>query len=149
MTQTEREREVLAAFGRTKTALDPSLMAILGAGGGAYAGHVLAPRLPSEGLQKAMQAILTGVGGYAGKTVGEAYNSRAQSVPQGAPYALDPTDQDIPAWALQGARYLQPAVKTSAAWYDPVISEIPGAAFVEGGRHGGASGALRCGLGSI
>ena len=54
------------------------------------------------------------LGSITGGTTGQLLKEKAENVvPPGTPYSLDPTDQDIPAWALQGARMLQPAMKQS------------------------------------
>lgn len=152
---TPQEREVLAHFGRPKTAIDPALTGLLGGAGGAYAGDVLASFLRqrygiSPRLEKPIQALTAGAGTLVGRQLGSAANrSQQQQVPAGAPYALDPTDQDIPDWALQGARML----KNSAApdrWWDVLLGENPAYPFVEGGRDGrGWGGALKGGLGSV
>lgn len=157
---TPQEREVLAHFGRSKTAIDPALTGLLGGAGGAYAGDVLASFLRqrygiSPRLEKPIQALTAGAGTLLGRQLGVPSN---RQVPAGAPYALDPTDQDIPDWALQGARMLKNSavdflrdgkISRHDRWYDPIASEVPGAAFVEGGRGGGGlRGALRGGLSS-
>ncbi len=160
MTNNDREREVLALFApRAKTAIDSNLTAILGGAGGAFAGQALSdllaakfPAFQNPAVQKATQALVGGTGGYLGKVLGDRMSDAPPPLPQNAPYALDPTDQDIPDWAVQGARFLQPAAKMGSAgpWYDMPLGEIPGYGFVEGAREGrGAKGALKGGLASI
>jgi hypothetical protein len=103
---------------------------------GAFAGSRLEKSLGlSPGVGALVGGISGGVGGQLSREMIE-QNQRAQGaqgVPPGAPYALDPTDQGIPAWALQGAQMLQPAMaKTSAhedreSPMDVIMGEVPGA----------------------
>jgi hypothetical protein len=63
-------------------------------------------------------ALIGGVtGGVAGQYIKEELPRwrSGTDVPAGAPYALDPSSQDIPPWALAGAQLLRPAVKAAAA----------------------------------
>jgi hypothetical protein len=57
-------------------------------------------------------------------------DSVQQEMPPGAPYAVDPTSQDIPAWALQGAQLLRPHMKAASA-ADWLLGEVPGAPMVQ------------------
>ena len=167
MPRTPQELDVLRHFGRSKVAADSTIPTIIGGAGGAYTGTLLAdilaakyPAFRSKALEKATQAAMTGVGGFVGKSIGDAYSDPPQSdMPPGAPYSVDPTSEDIPSWALQGARYLQPfAERTGSFWQDDprdrprdiIGGEIPGYGFAEGAREGrGVRGALKGGFGSI
>jgi outer membrane lipoprotein SlyB len=95
-------------------------------------------------------------GGSLGKYLGDELVPQAlapkDAVPPGAPYQIDPTTEDIPEWALTGARFLQPAVqaapKTAAErWQDLVFGELPIYAPIQGAREQGWSGAIKGTLG--
>jgi len=63
-------------------------------------------------------ALIGGVtGGVAGQYIREELPRwrSGTEVPAGAPYALDPSSQDLPPWAIAGAQLLRPAVKAAAA----------------------------------
>lgn len=111
---------------------------------GAFAGRRLAPQNNELG------ALLGGItGGVAGQEIKEMVEQRRRQmsgqVPMGAPYALDPSMQDIPPWALQGAQYLRGSLKQSAHKESPLdilLGEVPGANVVqEGVRNGLGAGA--------
>lgn len=107
-----------------------ALPAIGGYAGGRLGGRLLGPTHGPD-LGKLIGGISGAVGGVALSD-----NNRQQGVPPGAPYALDPTDQDIPPWALQGAQMLQPLLKQGGHFGDVVGSDVMGAAWpvVEGVR---------------
>lgn len=93
------------------------------------------------------------LGGFAGRAIGQRYNApdigmllggitggttgqlikekveESQKTPPGAPYALDPTDSDIPAWALQGAQMLQPRLKGAGHLGDILGGDLGGLAW--------------------
>jgi hypothetical protein len=100
---------------------------------GAFAGSRLEKPLGlPPGVGTLIGGISGGVGGQLSREVIEQKQRQNGTMPPGAPYALDPTDQNIPAWALQGAQMLQPAMKTSAhteqeSPMDVIMGEIPGA----------------------
>ncbi len=151
---TSRELDVLHRFGcRTKVAIDSALASIFGGAGGAYAGSVLSEALlkhykMSPHLERPLQAITTGAGALLGKQLGT--KEQPQQMPYGSPYALDPTDQDIPAWALQGTQFLRPLVKNAfASALNVLMAEnplYPGYAGYQNG--GGVGGAAKGMLGS-
>ena len=101
---------------------------------GAFAGMRLEKSMK---LPHGVGALVGGIGGGIGGQLSREMIEQKQQVPPGAPYALDPTDQDIPQWALQGAQMLQPsmqpATKTSAhedtpeSMFDVIMGEVPGA----------------------
>lgn len=115
---------------------------------GGYAGRALAQRYGSGELGQTLGTI----GGLtAGRFLSEeVLNSKKNEAPQQAPYAMDGTAQDIPAWALQGAQMMRPLLKQSSERIqDVLLGEIPGYAAVEGYRHQGAPGAVKGTLGQV
>lgn len=107
---------------------------------GGYAGRVLGARYPAIGPE--LGAVIGSVsGGVGGQLIRERVENDA-SVPPGAPYAIDPTSADIPPWAIQGARMLQPMLKQSGAM-DWVLGEVPGGNVVQRGISGGPGQAAR------
>lgn len=88
------------------------------------------------------------LGGITGGTTGQLLKEKVedaeeQQAPPGAPYALDATSADIPPWALQGARLLQPQMKQGAhtpgeePWWDIPAQEVPGFPVAEAAwKHG-------------
>jgi hypothetical protein len=95
-------------------------------------------------------------GGSLGKYLGDEIVPQAlvpkDAVPPGAPYQIDSTTGDIPAWALTGARFLQPAIQAdpktaSDRWQDLVFGELPIYAPIQGGREQGWRGAVKGTLG--
>jgi hypothetical protein len=98
---------------------------------GGYMGYGLGKRYLNNGHLGALLGTLTA--GTAGKLIGEkveeAEEAHAGEMPPGAPYALDPTAEDIPPWALQGARMLQPALKQAGHFGDLVGGDLGGIAW--------------------
>ena len=68
--------------------------AVAGPAIGGFAGRAIGAKYHAPELGAMLGAITGGTAGQLTKEVVE----NAQ-VPSGAPYALDPTDQDIPSWA--------------------------------------------------
>lgn len=108
---------------------------------GGLAGRAIGKQYPALGTE--MGTILGGMGGNIGGLLLEEKMEAANNpqVPPGAPYAMDPSSNDIPAWALQGAQMLSPHMKTSGAM-DWVLGEVPGASVVQRGMrsHNGGLG---------
>jgi hypothetical protein len=94
---------------------------------GGFAGRVIGSRFKQPDLGMLLGSI---TGGTTGQLLKEkAEDAEAQSdVPPGAPYALDPTDRDIPMWALQGAHVLQPHMKRGSheGVKDVVLGDLGG-----------------------
>ncbi len=115
--------------------------AVAGAPIGAFAGRAIGSRLlgPTHGPD-----IGTLIGGIGGGIGGQLIKEKVEEsdMPPGAPYALDPTAQDIPTWALQGAQLVQPLLKQSSAM-DWVLGEVPGGNVVQRGLTQGLGGAGR------
>lgn len=102
-----------------------------------YAGRSIGSRYPALGPE------LGGlIGGISGGIGGQLIRERVESVPPGAPYALDPTSADIPPWALQGAHMLQPMMKQGGHFGDIVGGDLGGLAWpvAEGLRNNQSSG---------
>lgn len=137
--------DVAARFGK-QASLASILPQVAGPVLGGYAGRALAARLGSKsGLGEALGTI-------GGLTMGR-YFTEGDPQPSAAyPYTLDPTDQNVPIWALQGARALRPVMKQGAIHERPqdvILGEIPGYSTIEGYRHSGAPGALKGTLGQV
>jgi hypothetical protein len=107
---------------------------------GGYAGYAIGNRYHSPHLGALLGTI---TGGTAGKLLSEDIQESEKDlmgIPPGAPYTLDPTAEDIPAWALQGAQLLQPQMqmqtRTAGHLSDVLGGDILGAAWpvVEGVR---------------
>lgn len=124
------------------------LPAAAGAPLGALGGRALAQRF---GISPETATML---GGITGATLGglvkeKVEDAESQATPPGAPYALDPSSADIPPWALQGARMLQPALKqANEEIHRPPVSdilkgEVPGYSVVEQGLKHGPGAAAR------
>lgn len=109
--------------------------AIAGPALGGYAGRAYGPRL---GLSQDVGALLGGMtGGVTGSLLKErAEAAEAPAIPPGAPYDLDATSADIPPWALQGARMMQPKMKQAGHFGDVIGGDLGGLAWpvVEGMR---------------
>lgn len=97
----------LDRFLRKSANLATILPAVLGPAVGGYAGRAIGAHYGNPQLG----ALLGGVtGGVSGQLLREDIQqrqevARAQTVmPAGAPFALDPTSADIPAWAVRGAQ---------------------------------------------
>lgn len=94
---------------------------------GGYLGRAVGTRYGAPDLG----ALLGGItGGVTGHALSESLSSD-DKVPPGAPYAMDTSTQDIPPWALAGARYLRPTMKMSAheGMQDVVLGDIMGSAY--------------------
>lgn len=106
---------------------------------GGLAGRALGKQYPAIGAE--LGTIFGGMGGnIGGQLIKEKLESNSD-IPPGAPYAIDPSSEDIPPWALQGAQMLQPHMKTSGAM-DWILGEVPGASVVQRGvrSHNGGLG---------
>ncbi len=100
------------------------LPAVAGPAIGGFAGKVLGPRI---GLSPDVGALLGGVtGGVTGGLLRERAE-QADGVPPGAPYNLDATMADIPAWAVQGARMIGP--KMAGHFGDIIGGDLGGIAW--------------------
>ena len=149
--------EVLARFGLSKHAADLSsiLPSVAGAPVGGYLGYLLGSRYG----QPQLGGMLGGVtGGVLGKVISEAAQeprSAPSAIPPGAPFAIDPTAEDIPPWALAGAQLMRPHMdapspqKTGAAeqegFRDAILGDMLGPAYpvAEGWHAGGPLGAFK------
>lgn len=162
-----QQHEAISRFGCRKYAsfgqILPAVAApILGGLLGRTLGVKLTPNKPQVG------EVLGMIGGTAaGKYLSEDVFAprqpmyapqQAPETPPGAPYQLDPSSEDIPPWALAGARFLNPAMKMGTAWdsirsglhdaKDTILGEIPGYSIYEGSREGrGIPGAIKGTLG--
>jgi len=122
---------------KIKTASFASVFpSVAGPAVGGFVGYGLGRRYGNPELGALLGTLTMGT---AGKLLGEKVQqaeAQAQAVPPGAPFDLDATSQDIPAWALQGAHLLQPQIKQSGHFDDIVGSDMMGAAWpvVEGVR---------------
>ncbi len=86
-------------------------------------------------------------GGIAGQYVREElprWRETLAPTPQRS-YQMDTTSQDLPAWAVQGAQFMQPAMKTSGLG-DWILGEVPGASPVQRGYEGYKQKGLAHGL---
>lgn len=147
------KQEVLARFGAEKRAdLAGIIPAVAGAPLGGFIGRAIGARYNRPDFGTLLGSI---GGGVAGQAIREKLQDppQAAQVPLGAPFALDPTNEDIPPWALAGAHMVRPAIEAAkSASYeenpaDMVLGEIPGYAAVQGARHSGLRGALKGTLG--
>jgi len=113
---------------------------------GGFAGRAIGTRFNQPELGMLLGGITGGTAGQlAREQIQAAEQAKAQSVPPGAPYALDATSADIPQWALQGAQLLQPTMKQGAHDNEPmrdvILGEVPGANVVmDTARKGPAAG---------
>lgn len=91
-------------FLRKQADLSTILPAVAGPAIGGFAGRAIGARYNAENLG----AMLGGItGGVTGQLLKENLENKSKAIPPGAPYALDATAEDIPAWALQGAQLLK------------------------------------------
>lgn len=146
-----QKNEVLIRFGCKAASLGRILPQVAGPVLGGYAGRMLGSRVMPNNPN--MGEMLGTIGGLtAGRYLSEeAFAPKEETVPAGAPYAIDPSTNDIPPWALLGARFIAPAIKTSSAEraQDIVLGEIPGYSAVEGYRQQGIPGAVKGTLGQV
>lgn len=102
------------------------LPAVAGPALGGFTGRALGMRYPSIGPE--VGALIGGIsGGVGGQLLKE--QVEGNRVPSGAPYAIDPTSEDIPPWALQGAQFLQPTLKQAGQIGDVVGGDLGGLAW--------------------
>ena len=161
-------REVLSRFGFSKRA---DLMSVLPSVAlpalGVFAGGLLGKRFLGGATADAIShskdvgRLIGGItGGISGGLAREMLSNPAPQapayMPQGAPFDIDPTAEDIPPWALAGAQMIRPAIeagKTAAVDRshpeDMILGEIPGYSAVEGAREQGWRGALKGTAGTI
>lgn len=100
-------------FLRKQADLSTILPAVAGPAIGGFAGRAIGGRYNAENLG----AMLGGItGGVTGQLLKENIEQKKtpDAIPPGAPYALDATAADIPAWALQGARLLKQSSQLSS-----------------------------------
>jgi len=141
--------EAVGRFGVTKHAdLSTIIPAVAAPAIGGYLG-----RQWTHGSE--LGALIGGVtGGVAGQYVREELprwrGDPQPPVPVGAPYAIDPSSQDIPPWALAGAQLLRPALKAAAApehegWKDIIFGDTLGPLYPlgQGIKNRDLGGALR------
>lgn len=142
--------EAVARFGFRKTAnLGSIVPQVAGPALGAFLGRrFLGPHL-GKNMGDELGTLIGGVtGGVGGRVLGDSLGD----APADAGYAMDPTMQDIPAWARTGAQLLQPSLKTSAhdeGVRDMLLGEIPGYAPIQGAREQGWKGAIKGTLGQV
>ena len=112
--------EAVERFGVKRASLATILPTVAFPALGAYAGRRFLH------VNQDLGGMLGGItGGVAGQEIRELLEQRQQAqqqqsnMPMGAPYAIDPTMQDIPPWALQGASMLRPSLKLSALLTHP------------------------------
>lgn len=116
--------------------------AVAGPALGGFAGRAIGQRYGAPDLGMLLGGI---TGGTTGQLIKEKVESNAD-IPPGTPYALDPTDQDIPSWALQGAQLLHPQMKQAEhnePMSDVILGEIPGANVVKDTMKGGPAAGAR------
>ena len=104
-------KEALERFGVKNASLASILPTVALPALGAFVGPRFMPH--NEDLGRLLGGITGGVTGQGIKELVERHEQQASNIPMGAPYAMDPTIQDIPPWALQGANYLRPSLKMS------------------------------------
>lgn len=123
-------REALARFGIKRADLSTIIPAVAAPAIGAYLGG-------RWGGGSDIGRLVGGVtGGIAGQYVREELPRWRESLaPQQNPYAMDQTSQDLPAWAVQGAQFMQPAMKTSSLG-DWILGEVPGGNVAQKGYQG-------------
>jgi len=146
-------------------AIDPgTLGTTLGGLAGALTAGYIKEKHPNAGFALPILAgtIPTFMGNVIGRHLGAQQTQqrqRASAMPAGAPYAIDPTSEDIPPWALAGAQFFSPALsagKTGSAGNeheglrDVVLGDIMGPLYpaMEGYRAGGMPGVGKHLLGS-
>src|ERR1700745_1215063 len=144
------EKDVLERFGAKHAADFGSIIPVAaGAPVGGYLGAMLGERyLKNQALGGMLGAVS---GGILGKVLGDA-SPQAPAPPPAGPLSIDPTTEDIPDWALAGARLLRPAMqppKTAASdqegYRDTMMSDLlgPPYALYQGAKDHGPLGALK------
>lgn len=131
----------IGRFLRKRADLSTILPAVAGPAIGGFAGRAIGSRYNVENLG----AMLGGItGGVTGQLLKENLEHKAMEprIPPGAPYALDATSQDIPAWALQGANLLK---QSSEGVRDVILGDTLGPIYplAEGIRNHDIRGAVR------
>lgn len=100
----------ITRFLRKQADLSTILPAVAGPAIGGFAGRAIGQKYQAENLG----AMLGGIfGGVSGQLLKENFEHKNDPIPPGAPYALDPSTEDIPAWATQGARLLKQSSQLS------------------------------------
>lgn len=122
--------------------------AVAGPAVGGFAGYNIGARFKHPELGALLGTLSLGTAGeLLGEKVQDAEEAQPPVVPPGAPYAIDAASQEIPAWALQGAQYMQPQLKQGAEAREPmadvVMGEVPGYVPVRDAMEGGARAGLR------
>lgn len=126
-------------FLRKQADLSTILPAVAGPAIGGFAGRAIGARYNAENLG----AMLGGItGGVTGQLLKENLENKPQDIPPGAPYALDASTQDIPAWALQGAKLLK---QSSEGVKDIILGDTLGPIYplAEGIKNRDMGGAMR------
>lgn len=128
---------------KIKTASFASVFpSVAGPAVGGFAGRVIGSKFKQPDLGMLLGSITGG-------TTGQLLKEKAEgAVPPGAPYSLDPTDQDIPLWALQGAHMMQPHMKRGAhegGVRDVVLGDLGGPIYplAQGIRNQNLGGAMK------
>lgn len=134
--------------------LIPSIAgSVLGGGLGAHAGELLGQNIGHLGiptniadkLQTPLKLLGTAVGSSVGKSFGDRMDTRRQTLQQAS---MDPTTEDIPPWAMNGAAAFRDNVGLRMASHDEgvrdlLLGELPGYSAVRGYQMGGIPGALK------
>lgn len=112
---------------------------------GGFAGRAIGQRFNAPDIGMLLGGI---TGGTTGQLIKEKVENAQSAMPPGAPYALDPTDSDIPPWALQGAQMLQPRLKGAEHFErepigDILKGEVPGLPVAQAAIKHGPMGAAR------
>ena len=173
MPRSTHESSILNRFGIKQAAVDISalLPALALPAVGVFAGRRLGGRLGGE-LGRDVGQLIGGIGGgVSGQVISHAINSsstppsqqiqqaqqdqQTQQAPPDAPFAIDPTSDDIPDWALLGTKILRPlieqgktaGIKPIHGLRDIVLGDVLGNPFyatMEGLRgNGGALNVLK------
>jgi outer membrane lipoprotein SlyB len=120
--------------------------AVAGPAVGGYAGYNIGARFKHPELGALLGTLTMGT---AGKVLAEKIQdaNEAPAIPAGAPYVLDASSREIPAWALQGAQLMQPQLKQGSEEREPVsdvvMGEVPGFVPIRDAVSGGAKAGLR------
>lgn len=149
-------KDALARFTQKRASFGTILPTVAGPVIGGALGTIVGQRLGGRlGTKFQLPIQLAGsiLGGTAGKSIEERLEANdapedTPAVPSGAPFAIDPTvaTDDIPPWALMGARILRSqkmGAILSPEDRDIVFGELPPYAMYEGYRHGGGKGLLK------
>jgi hypothetical protein len=146
----------LARFRQKSASLATIVPQVAGPILGGFAGRTYGPKfLRSSPIAGELLGAIAGgsLGRYVGDEIVPQALSSESAPPAGAPYQIDSTAQDIPAWALRGARFLQPALNAEEKTaehdrgLDMILGEAPVYAPIQGYREKGWRGALAGTLG--